>query len=456
MKTLLPFLALACLAVSPLSADPSLDAIQHQLNVEVSYTFTPIPATAGNGISVAVISGGVSHDIKNLLGDRLTAVSTRSGDDNPFQVTEGISSGLETELVSIVAALAPQSKIIAIKATDEDGSGTYGDIRDAITRAAALGAKIIVVPLSSSSSDPGVTAAITAATQAGAIVVASAGDESAQQPGFPASLDGVLAIGATDGNGAIAHYSNTGGKIIFAPGTDILCQGTGSDSNTISGTSHSATVAGAIIAVVWSQYPTLTNTQILAAITGTLRTIHGADGSAPRLIDGQAALQAAAKISVPVTPPPAPAAPAVPAAPAAAATPTPIPATTPPANPNAPSGNWTGYWVTPDGLYFLTQIHFQVAPDGSLTGNIHWTFVKSPDVGDNPKLGLTAIEYVKGTYDPVTRILAFAGDHTDDPNNLIDVDKYKLLLADNNQVIAGSTLNHGDWKGLLFLTASPP
>ncbi|MGH8106553.1 MAG: hypothetical protein ACREO2_09550, partial [Arenimonas sp.] len=78
--------------------------------------------------------------------------------------------------------------------------------------------------------------------------------------------------------------------------------------------------------------------------------------------------------------------------------------------------------------------------------------LESPNAEDQVKLGMTGIEFVHGKYDPASRVLTFEGISKTDPNNILGLDKYKLLLADNDNVIGGITLNNGSWRGVFSLT----
>jgi hypothetical protein len=66
------------------------------------------------------------------------------------------------------------------------------------------------------------------------------------------------------------------------------------------------------------------------------------------------------------------------------------------------------------------------------------------------KVGLTAVEYVQGSYDSNTRIINLSGVRKDDPNGLIILDKYRLSLAGDNSTLAGATVG-GKTRGQISL-----
>jgi len=41
-----------------------------------------------------------------------------------------------------------------------------------------------------------------------------------------------------------------------------------------------------------------------------------------------------------------------------------------------------------------------------------------------------------------------------DPNQILGLDKYRLILADNSAALGGITWDHGPWRGLLGLARS--
>ena len=115
------------------------------------------------------------------------------------------------------------------------------------------------------------------------------------------------------------------------------------------------------------------------------------------------------------------------------------------------NGAWRGTWTEPSGFIYLAEMHLKVASDSTIDGYINWTLNKLPRPAEQSKLGLTGVEYVRGKYDPQSRVLTFEGYKKDDANGILGLDKYKLILADNDKVIGGITWNHGTWTALFSL-----
>jgi Flp pilus assembly protein TadG len=140
---------------------------------------------------------------------------------------------------------------------------------------------------------------------------------------------------------------------------------------------------------------------------------------------------------------------------------TPLPTTMPSVTNNSSSsvalteltGKWQGQWSSPFGTIFSANLYLEpISTNNGVQGQINWTMKSTPQEAKQSKVGLTAIEYVKGSYNPETRMLTMEGYRKDDPNSIITLDKYRLVLAEGNRSLGGATWNHGRWRGRLSLS----
>ena len=97
----------------------------------------------------------------------------------------------------------------------------------------------------------------------GCLLVAAAGNDNKDSTFYPAGYNGVLSVSATDQNDIKLANSNYGAYIdISAPGGAIFTTGPNGFYSTNSGTSMAAPMVAAGAALLKSQFPAYTNTQI--------------------------------------------------------------------------------------------------------------------------------------------------------------------------------------------------
>jgi subtilisin family serine protease len=223
---------------------------------------------------------GVDDDNNGYIDDvhGVDLSSTQPGQD----VSDGFGHG--THVAGIIAAAmngrgvvgtAPQAKLMIVKALANDGSGTTGSVAEGIRYAAANGARVINLSLTSNDNDPRVADAVAAAAAANALVVASAGNDGRDidtQPAFPAALPAgnLLAVASTDpddGRG-LSNYSNYGRLTVqvAAPGAQILS--TANDGGYVekSGTSMAAPMVAGVAALVAGANPQISAVDLRAAL----------------------------------------------------------------------------------------------------------------------------------------------------------------------------------------------
>ncbi len=117
------------------------------------------------------------------------------------------------------------------------------------------------------------------------------------------------------------------------------------------------------------------------------------------------------------------------------------------------AGSWSGSWVAPEGYSYAAAMRLEMGADYGVQGQITWTLEQSPRKEERSKIGLTGIEYVRGTFDPASGVLLMEGYEKADPNAILGLDRYRLFLAENGTVIGGITWHHGEWTGLFLVEA---
>jgi hypothetical protein len=123
--------------------------------------------------------------------------------------------------------------------------------------------------------------AVEACTENGIVIIASMGNTGQNQVNYPAAYQGVIAVGASNGQDKKVHFSTSGSHIsVTAPGYDIISTGgTGDDTyESMSGTSMSAPFVTGLVAYMLTWNPDLTPAQIRTYLEKNADFIEGATG----------------------------------------------------------------------------------------------------------------------------------------------------------------------------------
>jgi subtilisin family serine protease len=130
----------------------------------------------------------------------------------------------------LVAGVDWNCKIMPIKVIAADGSALSSNVILGVRFAADNGANVINMSLGGYGEDPTFPDAVTYANSKGAILVASMGNDNSSSPLYPASIPGVIAVGATNARDQRAvpftcpgeAGSNYGNSISFVAPGDYL------------------------------------------------------------------------------------------------------------------------------------------------------------------------------------------------------------------------------------------
>lgn len=122
-------------------------------------------------------------------------------------------------------------------------------------------------------------------------------------------------------------------------------------------------------------------------------------------------------------------------------------------------GVWNGFWMTyskgSEGFVYEASMTLHSGAGETVSGQINWTLRRSGRTSEDAKVGRSALEFVRGNYDSHSKVLRLAGYDKTDPDGVIALDRYHLLLADNGAVIGGLTASGGSWQGSLMTFKSP-
>ena len=319
-------------------------------DVEIDYTTTygsgdPAPVDIsqaelhnagirGNDVGVAIIDTGywaIDSLEKNSHGnERLTAQYDAVHDvlDSQWSGVSTDTNGHGTHVASLIASsrksstgryfgVAPDARLISVKAFAEDGSGSYASVIRGIdwvvTNRYAYNIRILNLSLGAPAHsrywDDPLNKAVMHAWQSGIVVVVSAGNSGPlpQTVGVPGNVPYVITVGAMTDNftpsksdDKLASFSSTGPTFegfvkpdLVAPGghvwgfmatydkiaVDHPTYMNNGDFFTMSGTSQAAAVVSGVAALVIGSNPGLTPDQVKCRILSSGRPAVNSDGS---------------------------------------------------------------------------------------------------------------------------------------------------------------------------------
>lgn len=182
----------------------------------------------GDGIKVAVIDTGCDLNHVDIKDNLLEGKNFVEKNQAPYD-----KNGHGTHVAGTIAAIdngygmtgvAPNAKIIPVKALNDKGEGNINDIAEAVKWSADVGADMITMSLGSPNSSSTLERAIKYASQKNVIVFCAAGNSGINtEIMYPAKYQDVIAIGAIDEQMERTYFTCSGEELDFlAPGQDII------------------------------------------------------------------------------------------------------------------------------------------------------------------------------------------------------------------------------------------
>ena len=181
----------------------------------------------------------------------------------------GIAAGAPTSNPAGVVGICPRCTLAAVKVLGADGSGTLDAVASGVVYATDNGARVINMSLGASIGAASLESAVNYAWGHNVVVVAAAGNSGTDSRLYPAAYSNVMAVGSTNANDFRSCYSTYGENYVSvsAPGELIysttLLDAAGQDTYaTFSGTSMASPHAAGLAALVISQNPSRTNSEV--------------------------------------------------------------------------------------------------------------------------------------------------------------------------------------------------
>ncbi|MCC5468554.1 S8 family peptidase [Pelosinus baikalensis] len=220
----------------------------------------------GSGVVIAVLDTGcqIDHpDLKDRIIGGRNFTSDYNGDENKFDDGNGHGTHVAGTIAAAennqgVVGIAPQSNLLILKVLQNNGSGSYQSLIDAINYAIdwkgpqGQNVRIISMSLSGEQDNQTLHEAVIRATNGGILVVCAAGNSGKSQKLFPGAFNEVVGVGAVDLNKKMAKFSTMNNEVdMVAPGVNIYSTYPGNKYASLSGTSMSTPhVAGAAALII--------------------------------------------------------------------------------------------------------------------------------------------------------------------------------------------------------------
>ncbi len=260
---------------SPLPAQPALA----QIGLAAAHTIG-----RGAGVTVAIIDTGLQLDHPALAGALAPGgYDFVDGDSVPEDLADGVDNDLDgladeafghgTHVAGIVRQVAPEARLLPLRALSAEGDGDAFAVAQAIVYAARTGAGVINLSLGTPASSALLKEAVRTATLAGAVVAAAAGNEATDEKQYPAAAGCAIAVTAVGLGGRPAPFANLGGWVaVAAPGERILSAFPRDGYAAWSGTSMATPFVAGQAALIRALRPALDVRQVADLIGGTART----------------------------------------------------------------------------------------------------------------------------------------------------------------------------------------
>lgn len=239
--------------------------------------------TGNSSIILSIIDTGVNYNHEDLTGFKVDTANDTDFVNNDNDAMDDHGHG--THCAGIVSANTNNNTgiagiiwnctILPLKVLDNNGSGTYASIMDALVYAADQGVDIISMSLSGSGRSTGLSDAINYAFDHDCLIVAASSNGGVGTLSFPAGYNKVLAVGATDQTDLRASFSQYGPDLdVVAPGVSILSLAlNNTEYVSWSGTSMATPYVAGLAGLILSENPSLTNIQVWECIRQTANDV---------------------------------------------------------------------------------------------------------------------------------------------------------------------------------------
>jgi subtilisin family serine protease len=242
------------------------------------YDFTRNQPGASEWLDVPQMQNGDNGDNSDDQGPVVVQQSSVAVlDQSSVAVLDGgpyAAFGHGTMTTGLVHLVAPESKILPLKAFTSNGTGYLSNIVAALYYAVQHQANVVNMSFDVSTSSAALSQAVSYANQKGVVLVAAAGNENTSAPVYPAALNGnVMGVASTTSWDARSSFSNYGNTDVWiaAPGEYVISTFPGGTYASASGTSFSSPIVAGTAALMLSAKTSLNQASASSALSHAIK-----------------------------------------------------------------------------------------------------------------------------------------------------------------------------------------
>jgi subtilisin family serine protease len=260
-----------------------IDQRSRPMNGSFTYNAT------GEGVRAYVIDTGINSSHAEFSG-RLAPGYTAISDGRGTNDCNGHGTHVAGTVGGTTYGVAKRATLIPVRVLDCNGSGSNTGVVAGMNWVAGQGGGAVANMSLGGGANTATDSAVARMTSAGVTTVVAAGNENQDACNVsPARAASAITVGATTNTDARASFSNYGSCVdIFAPGQAITSAwiGSGSATNTISGTSMASPHVAGVAAQYLQLNPGASPATVTSALVGnaTTNVVSGTNGSPNRLL----------------------------------------------------------------------------------------------------------------------------------------------------------------------------
>lgn len=230
---------------------PGYDFVHNQAGASELVDLPPTMAAGLTQSSTSILDSGNLVQMNSFTTAILSQSSTSILDGPPGSFGHG------TMTAGLVHLVAPEARIMPLKAFSGDGSSDLFNIIQAIYYAADNGANVISMSFEVLQSSPALQNAIQYALSKNVTLVAASGNDGQQIMVYPAGYNNVIGVGSTSNSDGKSTFTNFGTNSIYvaAPGEGVITTYPGGNYAAGWGTSFSAPLVAGEAALILQARP---------------------------------------------------------------------------------------------------------------------------------------------------------------------------------------------------------